>query len=76
MAKKTATNTERTSSSVASIAGRLLNGTSLIQAEHWLRGIAMNDMSCDDHDKANALALLGALNAMRSLAGSVLTQRG
>lgn len=68
-------NTERTSTSVASIAGRLLNGKSLKEAVTWLEGIALTDDAANDNDRAHALALLGAVASMRTLAGSALTQR-
>jgi hypothetical protein len=69
----TAVNTERTSSNVASIAGRLLNGRSLKEAEVWLQGII--ESSGVDNDRTHALTLLGALAGMRSIAASALTQR-
>lgn len=73
MSIKTAS-AERTSEPVASIAGRLLNGKSIAEAEAWLRNLAFTDALCDDTDRAHALALLGALAGMRSIAGSALTQ--
>lgn len=69
------TNTERTSDTVASVAGRLLNGRSLKDAVVWLEGIALTDDAANDNDRAHALALLGAVASMRTLAGSALTQR-
>lgn len=66
---------ERTSEPVASLAGRLLNGKSLRDAEAWLQGIVTTDTQATDEDRTNALALLGAITAMRTVAASALTQR-
>ena len=67
--------TERTSASVASLAGKLLAGKNIQEAEAWLESIVQTDDACDDNDRQHALVLLGALTAMRTLAGSALTQR-
>jgi hypothetical protein len=73
MAKKPST--ERTSQTVASIAGRLLSSKSIDEAVTWLESIAMTDDAANDNDRTHALALLGAIAGMRTLAGSALTQR-
>lgn len=67
--------TERTSENVATIAGRLLNGTSLNEATSWLMSLTLVDSTADDRDRAHALVLLGALSSMRTLAASALSQR-
>lgn len=73
MAKKP--KAERTSTLVASIAGKLLASKSLNDAVVWLEGIAMTDDAANDDDRTHALTLLGAITSMRTLAGSSLTQR-
>lgn len=81
MRKKNATeaatmaSSERTSGNVASIAGRLLNGKSLHDAEAWLRDIVLTDDQVTDEERTHALTLLGAIAGMRSVAASALTQR-
>ncbi len=69
------TSNERTSETVASVAGRLLNGQSVKDATAWLEGLALRDSACDDNDRTQALALLGVLASMRTVAASALTQR-
>jgi hypothetical protein len=66
---------ERTSEPIASVAGRLLNGKSLLDAEAWLHGIVMTDDQVLDDERTHALTLIGAIAGMRRLAGSALTQR-
>ncbi len=66
---------ERTSKDIASIAGRLLNGQQVLEAEQWLRNMTLFDTDADDVDRGYALRLLGVLDNVRSIAASVLTQR-
>lgn len=65
---------ETTSATVASRAASLLNAKRIDEAEAWLEKIASN--TTDPAARDNAITLLGTLKAMRSVAGSALTQRG
>jgi len=73
--KKKAKAKEKTSIPIATVAGRLLNGRGLVEAERWLRNLTLYDTSATDEDRTNALTILGAIEGMRRLAGSALTQR-
>jgi hypothetical protein len=66
-------NREQTSAAVASIAGELLNGNKFSVAVTWLEEVSMSaNYSATDH--AQAAVILTVIEAVRSVAGSALTQ--
>lgn len=78
MAKKTSTtkpNTEQTSAKIATVAGQMLNGVHLRSSELWLTRLA-DDPATSEESRSHAVVLLGALAAVRRIAGSALNQRG
>ena len=72
--KKSKKNTEQTSKTVASVAGRLLSDHMFEKDREWLYHIALNDPTADSIDAEHALRILGKLDALKMLAGSALTQ--
>jgi hypothetical protein len=65
---------ERTSSTIASDAGSLLNGKRTAAAVAWLKDIVDSPLVTEDA-RDQALHLLAVLGAARRVAGSALTQR-
>ena len=65
---------ERTSSTVASIAGQLLNGAKAADSIGWLEEVA-DDPHTTEEARGHAAALLGILSSLRRVAASALTQR-
>lgn len=75
MPRKRARN-ERTSKTVASAAGELLNGSDVKSAEGWLRFVSRHTRHTPgDPIGRHARVLLKALRAGRRVAASALTQR-
>lgn len=66
---------EQTSTSVGSLAGVILNGKSVTAALRWLDKCATRQATTPEEDETHALTLLGAWEAVRSIAASALTQR-
>lgn len=65
---------ERTSSSVAHVAGQLLNGQNTAAAIEWLERVADNPGTTEEA-RAYAITLLGVMAGVRRVAASALTQR-
>ena len=65
---------ERTSKTVASVAGRILSDSTFEDDRDWLYRIATKDTTADTEDATHALRILGKLDALKMLAGSALTQ--
>lgn len=65
---------ERTSDSVARIAGQLLNGQQYMDAEKWLTELA-DSPSTTAAARGHANVLLALIASMRRVAASALTQR-
>lgn len=65
---------ERTSKQIATIAGQLLNGKLIKQAEEWLQFI-VDDPTAPEVARDNATVLLGTMAQVRRVAASALTQR-
>jgi len=65
---------EETSLSVGSIAGQILNGKAVRDAEDWLVEVITNPLTTETA-RTHATALIGMLASARSVAASALTQR-
>lgn len=65
---------ERTSSTIASVAGQLLNGRATKEGIAWLEAV-VDDPETDEDGRCHAAALLGTFASIRRVAGSALTQR-
>lgn len=65
---------ERTSASIATVAGQLLSGTNYGDAHAWLQRVSI-DPKQSAGDRANAVTLLGVLDSVKRVAASALTQR-
>lgn len=66
--------TERTSSSIASVAAQLLNGAKAAESIGWLEEVADNPHTTEEA-RGHAATLLGILASVRRVAASALTQR-
>lgn len=68
-------NTERTSASIASVAGQLLHGKNAAEAIEWLEEVVENPVTSEEA-RGHAMTLLGMYTSLRRVAASALTQHG